>query len=268
MYQQSSACGTLRLLTAVVAPACAVAALLGAQQVPAEVPRPPQFEAASVRPNRSGSLSLEFQTPPGRLAVRNADLRTLIKNAFQIRQDVDLIGGPRWIETERFDITATAAEKASHDRILLMLQALLFERFKLAVHHEPRQAQVYKLRIASGAPKVRELKAGMTPRSAGPDTRLITILGKTSGLTRALSKFLGRDVIDETGLTGSYDLSIEVAKDDPIIAAGSADTGNRAGPAAPSLFSALQEQLGLKLVSEKAEVSILVIDHVERPSTN
>jgi uncharacterized protein (TIGR03435 family) len=231
-------------------------------------PCPPQFEAASVRPNRSGSLSLEFQTPPGRLAVRNADLRTLIKNAFQIRQDVDLIGGPRWIETERFDITATAAEKASHDRILLMLQALLFERFKLAVHHEPRQAQVYKLRIASGAPKVRELKAGMIPRSAGPDTRVITILGKTNGLTRALSKFLGRDVIDETGLTGSYDLSIEVAKDDPIIAAGSADTGDRAGPAAPSLFSALQEQLGLKLVSEKAEVSILVIDHVERPSTN
>jgi uncharacterized protein (TIGR03435 family) len=268
MLQELSARGTFRLLIAVVVPASVVAALMSAQQVPAEISPPAQFEAASVKPNRSGSLSLEFRTPPGRLTVRNADLRTIVKNAFRIRQDVDLIGGPRWIETERFDITATAPEKTSSDQILLMLQSLLFERFKLAVHREPRQVQLYKLRIASGAPKLRELKVGMTPRSAGPDTRIIGILGKTSGLTRALSKFLGRDVIDETGLTGSYDLSIEVAKDDPIITAGSADTGDRTGPAGPSLFSALQEQLGLKLVSEKAEVSILVIDHVERPSAN
>lgn len=233
----------------------------------ADTPSSPRFEAASVKPNRSGALSLEFNTTPGRVAVRNADLRNIIKNAFGIRQDSELAGGPRWIETERYDIVATAPNAANHEQVLAMLQTLLAERFQLSVHREQRSAQVYKLTIANSGPRLQELKPGIKPRSPNPNTRIIGVFGGTSGLARALSRLLGRDVIDETGLTGRYDLSIEIARNDPASPESGAGTDPDA-PAGPSIFAAIEEQLGLKLKSEKATVSVLVIDKVERPSSN
>lgn len=227
-----------------------------------------RFDVASVKPNVSGDLDTWFRTPPGRLMVHSADVRILIKNAYGIRQDVDLIGGPRWIETERFDIEATAPDGADYEQVLLKLQTLLAERFQLAVHRETRQAQVYKLVVASGGPKVRELKPGMKPRSPDPDARVISVFGKMTGLARVLSRLLGREVIDATGLTGSYDLSIEIARDEAPAPPGSDGEIERTSPAGPSIFSALEEQLGLKLLSAKAPVSVLVIDKVERPSAN
>ena len=207
MYQQLLRHSVLMLLVAVVTPTCAVVTLAATQQVPTEAPVPPEFETASIKPNRSGVAVLGISDPTreGWQSATPIFVRSL-RVAFQIRQDVDLIGGPRWIEIERFDIAATAPEKTNRDQVLVMLQSLWFQRFNLGVHREPRQTQVYKLRITNSTPKLRELKAGMTPRSAGPDTRVIGIMGKTSGLARALSKLLGRDVVDETGLTGSYDL--------------------------------------------------------------
>ena len=129
-----------------------------------------------------GFAVLGISDPPGRLTVRDADLRTLIKNAFQIRQDVDLIGGPRWIETESFDIAATAPEKTSYDQVLLMLQSLLFERFKLrcASRAEAGSGVIMLSPIATGASRnFGDLKAGNEPRDpSGPDLspRVINIL--------------------------------------------------------------------------------------------
>jgi uncharacterized protein (TIGR03435 family) len=217
---------------------------------------------------------MEFRTVPGRLTARNADLRTLIKNAFGIRLDTDLIGGPRWIGIERFDIVATAPASATEQQMLAMLQSLLAERFQLAVHLETKEAQIYKLRVAIGGPKLQELKVGMKPRPASsPDTRVIGVLGPTSGLVRVLSRLLGRDVIDETGLIGKYDLSIEVAREETLAlpASGAPVPEDRAEGApmeGPSIIDALREQLGLKLVAEKAPISILIVDSVERPQTN
>jgi uncharacterized protein (TIGR03435 family) len=232
-----------------------------------DTPSVPPFEAASVKPNRSGEPSLEFRITPGRLAVRNADLKNIIKNAFGIRQDSELAGGPRWIETERYDIVATAPNAASHEQVLSMLQTLLAERFQLSVHREQRSGQVYKLTIANSGPKLQALKPGIKPRSPSPNTRIIGVFGGTAGLARALSRLLGHEVIDETGLTGRYDLSIEIARDDPASPAFDAGRGPDA-PSGPSIFAAVEEQLGLKLKGEKATVSVLVIDKVERPTPN
>lgn len=217
---------------------------------------------------------MEFRSTPGRLTARNADLRTLIKNAFEIRLDPDLVGGPRWIGIERFDIVATASDGATDQQMLAMLQSLLAERFHLVVHRETKETLVYRLRVATGGPKLQELKVGLKPRTASsPNTRVIVVLGPTAGLARALTRLLGRDVIDDTGLTGKYDLSIEVARDETLAVPASGgpvteDSAERSPIEGPSIVAALREQLGLKLVAEKAAVPVLFVDSVERPQPN
>lgn len=229
----------------------------------------PSFEAASVRPNKSGSDAQESRVTPGRLTVKNMVLRNIVKNAYGFREDIRLQGAPKWVDSERFDISATAPGDADKDQVNLMLRSLLADRFKLAVHRETQELPIYILVPAKNGPKVRELKAtAYQPKAPSPDMQTIVVLGRSSGLATRLSVLLGRVVLDKTGLAGQYDLTLQIRRDDMPPSAAEDGGGLISAWTGPSLSAALEEQLGLKLESTKAPVEIVVVDHIERPTAN
>jgi uncharacterized protein (TIGR03435 family) len=210
----------------------------------------------------------------------------LIQNAYQLLQDAQLVGGPTWSTSDRFDIVATVAGNPPPEQIPLMLRALLADRFKLVVHTETRELPIYALVLAGrdrklGA-RIRPAsfdclaargrgKGALPPESGGRAPCAIRIrpgnfiAGGTSfaQLADHLARFVDRVVIDQTGLAGTFDFDLEWTPDQwkpdapqqsPII------------PNGPSLFTALQEQLGLKLEPTRGPVDVLVIDSVSQPT--
>jgi uncharacterized protein (TIGR03435 family) len=188
-------------------------------------------------------------------------------------------GGPAWLKSDRYEIVAKADGDASPDMMNgPMLQALLEDRFQLKVHRETREIPVYDLTVAKGGPKLRAFKEGSCTHCGANGTMkgsnfLLHGQGVTSDeLAKSLAIGLDRPVIDQTGLAGKFDFELEFARDqamgpafrDPnqvIPAAADLSTG-------PSIFTAIQEQLGLKLEPAKGPGEFLVIDSVERPSGN
>ena len=255
-----------------------LAAVVSSQVVKSDGPKP-QFEVATVRPNNSGEPNSSIRIQPGgRLTGTNQTLRNLIRNAFNV-QPYQMVGGPEWMESDRFDITAKAAD-ADLDakgmmpgpQFMLRLQSLLEDRFKMVTHWETRDMPVYALVVATEGklgPKLKphtgdcdRAQAGGTPPKGACGTRAIITptSGKVTGIginletfARNLAGGAGRSVVDKTGLAGAYDLELEFTPDQ------SPDTTG------PSLFTAMQEQLGLKLDAQRAPVEVLVIDRLERP---
>lgn len=246
---------------------------------------PPKFEVASVRPNVSGDGSQFVRTPGGLTAT--ADFNLLLEMAFQTRL-IDLSRVPDSLRSQRFDIVAKAAGKISGDQYWEMLQALLVDRFKLTFHRETKDAQVYALVVAKQGAKNGTYTGPKLSRSidaecpvnptgvnfCGVSPRPGMMIGQRvsmARIARELSPFAGRTVQDETGLTGSYDFQLTWTPD-PGGSRGDLDKLKAAGipldPSGPSFFSAIQEQLGLKLQSKKGRVEILVIDHADQPSEN
>ena len=196
-----------------------------------------------------------------------------------------IIDGPKWLDTTRFDIDAKMDDSvADHLRTLAhgprrletqaMFQQLLADRFKLAVHWETRELPVYTLTVAKKGPKLQPTKeategSGTSSHNNGLGSEFtakgVTLPELAGALTQELSRELGRDIIDKTEIKGRYDLTLKWTTPDagaaPDNPASSADSG-------PSIFTALQEQLGLKLEPAKAPVQVLVIDHAEMPSEN
>jgi bla regulator protein BlaR1 len=275
--------GKRLLVSAVGIVALAVPIIIGALSAPPshaqsqDSPRL-QFEAASIKLNVSGQNGVTFSASPGgRLTVVNNPLFNVIDNAYGVRERFLLLGGPDWIDSDRYDIEAKAEGEPGKDQIMKMLQTLLAERFKLTVHREMRELPVYTLTVGKSGPKLTQFKEGSCvdydpnnpppAASAGkPHCGNNLIRGgrweasKTDmpGVTGALSVLVRRKVIDKTGLTGLFDVHIELPPD-PL---GTTDSSS------PSIFTIVQEQLGLKLESDKDLVEVLVIDHVERPSEN
>jgi uncharacterized protein (TIGR03435 family) len=254
----------------------------------------PEFEAASIKINSSGASGAGLGFPPGRLTATNVPMRVVVSFAYGI-QDSKLVGGPDWLSTVRYDVVATAQGAPPPDQIRLMVQAMLADRLKLAVHREKREAQIYELVPAKSGLKLETSAAGScqvvdrdhppAPRTAGtPPPRYCGNMGLGPGqingwgvptvrLAEALSNMLGRTVIDKTGAAGNYNIVFRFTPDQAIMPnmAGPANPGNApaaSDPANPDIFTALQEQLGLKLDSARGEVEMLVVDHVERPSEN
>jgi uncharacterized protein (TIGR03435 family) len=243
----------------------------------------PQFEVASIRPSKPDTPST-FGVGNGGGGGRNVTLKTLIAFAYGLQQ-YQILDGPGWISSDRFDIEARAADpKTPPDRLKLMLQSLFADRFKLLVHRETKLSNVYVLVVAKGGPKI-TLSADQTSSDvngpsapgAGPNHGAIrlgsgSMIGNAAPISRfanLLSQRLDRTVIDKTNLTGRFDIRLQWTPDvgeNPLDPA--ANPLPISPPDAPSIFVAIEEQLGLKLKPGKELVQFLVVDHVEKPSEN
>jgi uncharacterized protein (TIGR03435 family) len=252
------------------------------------------FEVASVKPNRGDGPTESGTQPGGRVTMINVPVRMLIRSAYQV-QDEQIVDAPNWINTEHFDVVAKAAAEIPRPTpdnpgpLPSLMRSLLVERFKLAVHRETREFPAYALRLARRDGKLgpqlhrstadcaaiaaaRGGSAGPPPsgtdrprcgiRAAGGE--MIAGGLPLSQLASLLSSMVQRVVIDKTGLTGIFDFELKWTPDrTPPGTPASTAPGD---PDAPSIFTALQEQLGLKLESAKNPVEVLVVDHVERPT--
>jgi uncharacterized protein (TIGR03435 family) len=251
-------------------------------QPPASTPAPPQasaaiaFDVVTVTRDKSvtGQPSIESPQDGDSVIIRNMPLRMILSFAFGLVRYNSIDGLPPWADTERFDLTAkvAAADLPAFHQLLPrqrnpMLRPLLASQFHLQSHFESRLMPAYALELAKGGTKISAVQPGLTPDGRtdpggirmGP-TEIVSTAAPLAPLLDALSVQLGRPVVDRTGLTGRYSFTIHFA---PVQSAADAQPD-----AAPSLFTALQEQLGLKLESTRAPASILVIDHIEHPSEN
>jgi len=275
-------------------------------------PVEPVFEVASVKANKSGAPGGSFVMPPGRVTATNIPLKVIITNAYQL-SFFQVVGGPDWISTDRFDVVAKAPDGAPPDQTRAMVRALLKERFKLVAHMETRDTPIYALVRARADDRLGpRLKPSTTdcgpmraqraaaiaeaarsrggrvpvPSAPGPDEPVVCQMrvsgrgGSTmtyragnitmSALAGALRTYVGREVVDRTGLSGEYDFDLQFSAPPTT---GQTDSGVPGIPVAPlddaaSIFTALQEQLGLKLESTRGPVELMVIDSADRPTEN
>ena len=228
------------------------------------------FDAASVKrstPNTPNGSTFEF-LPGGGLRVRNSPLRGLIESAYDVR-DFQIAGGPAWLNTDRYDVLARsqAGEQANSraedmKTTRLKLQALLADRFHLVVHRETRELQEYALVVEKSGSRLVAVPADTQPAArAGVQSacgRMTGTQAPISGLVLYLSRELKRPVLDHTGLPGRYNFELSWT---PELAPCADATDN-----APSIFTALLEQLGLRLDSIKGPVDTVVVDRAGRPS--
>jgi uncharacterized protein (TIGR03435 family) len=238
----------------------------------------PAFEVASIKRNTSDEPAGGSVSPPagGRFQANNVTLRTLIRTAYDV-ENFQISGGPRWLDADKFDVNAKAAGSATWPETRTMLQELLAARFKLSLTRESRTMPAYALVIAKNGPKLAPpTDPGCQPPPLGACSRLRFANRKalsgvnvsTAQLAQVLTTFMGRPIIDKTGITGIFDFKMDFIPDLPRSEqAQSADDG-AAQSLAPSVFTSLQEQLGLKLIPHKDAVEILVISHGEQLAPN
>lgn len=248
---------------------------------------PDAFDAASIKRNMSGETGARGQVlPGGRIVLTNNTVRGMLRNFLRL-QDYQIAGGPPWVATERWDVIAKADPTASFERIGSMVRTLLEDRFKLVSHVETRVLPVYSLQLAradrrpgpglrvsatdcaayealvrrSGEPPVPP--GGMPVCGSNSSEGRIRAGARTmSDFARTLSVMTGRAVVDETGLTGAFDVELTWTPEAP---AGSAAAAAGQVSEGGSLFTAIREQLGLKLEAARGPVDVFVIDSVERP---
>jgi len=239
----------------------------------------PVFEAATVKLNKSGSSGSHTDFDHGRYSATNVQLKNLMHYSAYGVPEPRILGGPKWLDSERFDIEAkvdssvidqmrTLSPEQGKLQRQAMFQQLLADRFKLAVHWETRELPVYALVVAKNGPKLHVSTTSDSGTSSGNGlftARGMTLAEITQSLTQELATELGRVVIDKTGLAGRYDVTLKWT---PGTDGAPSDNGTENAGSGPSIFTAMQEQLGLKLESTKGPVQVLVIDHVEMPSEN
>ena len=227
------------------------------------------YEVSSIKPNNSGPGNSSGDFGP-HLRATNYTLKSLILLAYSI-PEFQLIGGPDWIGTLRFDIEAKTADDGVQplgpEQIFSLLRSLLRDRFQLKVHRETREGEVFNLVVGKNGSKLKETVDKGAPRSGGvgggPDTAEMTGTGNSiEDLIRRLAAQVERPVIDKTNLTGRFDFKLTF-NPRPLV---SADSPRQS--AAPDIFTALQEQLGLKLESGRGPVEVLVIDSASKPTEN
>lgn len=273
--------------------------LARAQDAPADIPK---FEVASIKPDKAGEMKITFHFTPDGVTLEGITAQMMLTQAFNVEDD-RIIGAPGWAKSDRFDVQAKVApedaprlDQLQRDERFAMLQPLLEDRFNLKFHHESREMPVYVLVVAKGGSKMKpadadegDLKGG--PNTATPGRKMPGMMMRPGALearragmdilAHVLSMQVGRTVIDKTGLAGNYDFSLHFTPENmpPRIGPGPGPGApDGAGPAAdgppppdasgPDIFTAVQEQLGLKLESEKGPVDVIVIDHIDKPSEN
>ena len=239
----------------------------------------PAFEVVSIKPNQASDDRMMFMMTPDGLSATGTPMGMILRQAFGLEDDW-IFGKPGWVQQNKFDLQAKVEasdaptlKKLTPDQRFSMLLPILEERLNLKYHHETREMPVYILVTARGGTKLKPAapevpNAAVAPgENKGPMRRSMLLDGpghlESQGtnlglLVHELSQTLGRTVVDKTGLTGNYDYTLSWTP----------ENGPPTDTTGPSLFTAVQEQLGLKLETEKEPVEVVVIDHIDRPSAN
>jgi uncharacterized protein (TIGR03435 family) len=228
----------------------------------------PSFEVATVKPveltpgNYNANLGTVLH---GEVQMSNVTLNDCLKFAYSISNDIQ-IEGPAWIRNKdiRFEITAKSTPDTPRAQLLLMLQRLLAERFQLVLHHEPKERSFLALSVGKKGSKLQAVPEDTpNPPSTSIAGRIASKRMPMSILTLLLSRFTGKPVVDMTGLTGYYEIHLEWTPE-PLAPTGATPVSEQSGP---SVYSAVQDQLGLKLESRKGPLDILIVDHAEKTPT-
>jgi len=229
-----------------------------------------KFEVASIKPSDPAVRGFRVQsTPGGRYIASGVTVKFLIQAAYGVR-DFQILNAPAWTDAQHFDINAKGEESTANDQNVMSqrLQDLLVERFQLKLAQETRELPIYHLVVVKGGSKLKESTIDEDHRSMQTGRGRIIFKGADmASLAVQLSQQLGRTVLDQTGLTANYDFTLNWTPDTPAGPDGPKDPPG-ADPNGPTLFTALQETLGLKLESAKGPVEVLVIASVEKPVEN
>jgi uncharacterized protein (TIGR03435 family) len=238
----------------------------------------PSFEVSTIKPNDSGLKSMQVLTFRGRTFItENSSVADLIMFAYRVQRK-QILGAPDWIERDRYDINATPDQEGtpSADQVKLMIRKLLADRFQMKFHHDKRELSAFVLTVGKDGAKLKPSQPngnlhgiGIQPAKTG--AMLFANNSPIPAFTSFLqSMMLDRPVVDQTALTGRYDLTVTFTPDDSLFNGqplGFPKPEDGVEPA-PNFFEAIQQQLGLKLTAEKTQVDVLAIDHVEKPSAN
>jgi uncharacterized protein (TIGR03435 family) len=218
------------------------------------------FEVASVKPDKSGSGAFSINsTPGGRLTATNVTLEMLMAAAYDV-QDFQIVGGPNWLNSDRFDVEARAAGNPDFAQLRPLLRTLLADRFRLKVHRDLKDVSGYALLVGKSEPKLRQNAGDPGPQGSSGRGRITDRKVSMSMFAKQLAAQLRQPVADRTGLRGDYDFKLEWSPGPTSSLSSESDSA--------SLFTALQEQLGLRLGSAKVPVEVLVIDHAEKPTVH
>jgi len=262
----------------------------------------PSFEVATIKPSHTGDDQRSLMMSPGKFTMSGMPVVELIRFAYDLKSDTQLSGGPGWVNSDKFDIEAkeTEAQVQEFDklhgeervgRIRLLVQSLLAERFNLKVSHDTKELPVYALVVAKGGPKMTAIEdppppppgdakpgdphkknnmSGIRMNGHGELEGLSTTAELLADVLSRQQELGNRLVLDKTGLTGHYNWKLKwtPAENDAAVSAAGSSTASAEDPSAPSLFTALQEQLGLRLDSQKGAVDGIVIDHIDMPTPN
>jgi uncharacterized protein (TIGR03435 family) len=226
----------------------------------------PKFEVASVRLHTAASPSTGrsgIEETPGLVRIEDLALKSVIGIAYGVKNFQ--IEGPGWLDTVHVDVTAKPPTGYQHAQLQVLLRGLLIDRFKLVVHYESKEVPAFALVVAKGGSKLREATKPRDFFTARPGL----IQGarvSTTQLAGALARLLGYPVADETGLTAMYEVKVEWTPDQSSPAA-NADTQIAAPEPGLPLFTALNDQLGLRLQARKISADLVVVDHMERAPT-
>lgn len=226
----------------------------------------PSFEVATIKPSDPLDQSSGFHTAGHRLFYENQPMEQLIAFAYGVHPK-QIAGAPDWFSKERYDVKGVpdAEGEPNQEQQQEMLRKLLAERFGLKFHREKRDLSIFAVTVAKGGPKLTATKSeanglpDQTGSNNGAEQMWRFTNNSTADFASMMQYFLDRPVIDQTGLTGKYDFSLQWTTDATL---------NNDPKAPPGLFTAVQEQIGLKITPTKGSAEVLVIDHAERPSAN
>jgi uncharacterized protein (TIGR03435 family) len=225
------------------------------------------FEAASIKPSAPNTPGYSWRSDPGRLTVQNMSLKNLIMLAWDVKS-YQIAGGPKWLDGDRFDITAKMDEseanatrgKGADARIRMALQALLAERFQLRIHSDSKPISAYSLVVAKNGFKLKPMEKVHGSSNSWGRGQLTAKESSIVEFASALSSQMDRPVVDRTGIDGVYDFTLKWSPSDDPDATDSA--------AGASLFTTIQETLGLKLEGKKVPVPMIAVDSAEKPGAN
>lgn len=227
-------------------------------------PDRPAFEAASIKPSKGNDGHSSWHSRPGYVVMNNQTLKALVGIAYSVPAD-RVLGGPKWIESDRFDIVARAAEPADGPKLLMMLQSTLTERFQLAVHRETKSVSGFALVPAKNGLKIHPDETDGGSSSNSSRGKFVAQRFSLEALAKSLTRIMGVPVADATDTKGVFTFTLQwVPESTP--AAGT--DGVLPDAPGPSLFTVLQQELGLKLESRKVPTEMIIIDKAEKPTEN